>query len=78
MKKSLVALAALFVLTGKSEYQDAMKEGIEEYTHQTNKQEMSEKQKENFLTSEELRELFDGPTLCFPTCSRMNGGDRAW
>jgi hypothetical protein len=51
-------LAILFVLTGKPEYQQQMKEDIEAYKEETSKQEMSEKQKENFVTQEEIKAKF--------------------
>lgn len=47
-------LSALFILTGIKQYQNQMKEDIETYKNDVSKQEMSEKQKENFKSQDEI------------------------
>ena len=51
-------LAVLFVLTENPAYQTQMKEDIKTYKEETNKQEMSEKQKKSFLTQEQIANKF--------------------
>lgn len=62
MSSKKTILSALFVLTGKPEFQEAMKKGIKDYTEHTSKQEMTQKQKDNFLSGEELAAMFNGMT----------------
>jgi hypothetical protein len=53
------ALSALFVLTGLNKYNELMRQGIEEYQSDVNKQEMNDKQKEAFRTQDEIKEIID-------------------
>lgn len=52
-------LSALFILTGIPEYQKQMKEDIATYKNDVSQQKMSEKQKENFKTQEEIQSKLD-------------------
>lgn len=47
-------LSALFVLTGITEYRNQMQEDIKEYKEDVSKQEMSAKQKEAFISQEDI------------------------
>lgn len=47
-------LSALYILTGLSAYNHQMKQDIESYKADVSKQEMSDKQKENFKSQEEI------------------------
>ena len=51
-------LAILYVLTEDPHYQTQMKEDIKSYKEETNKQEMTEKQKNSFLTQEQIANKF--------------------
>ena len=51
-------LAILYVLTDIPEYQNQMKQDIKAYKEETNKQEMSEKQKENYMTQQQILAKF--------------------
>lgn len=53
------ALSALFVLTGLNKYNELMRQGIEEYKNDVDKQEMNEKQKESFKTQDEIKNIFE-------------------
>lgn len=48
-------LSALYILTDLPDYQKQMKEDIETYKNDVSKQEMSEKQKQNFKTQDEIQ-----------------------
>lgn len=48
----------LYILTDKPEYQKLMSDGIQAYKEEVNKQEQSQKQKDNFVSQEEIREKF--------------------
>lgn len=50
--------AILFVATENPAYQELMKNDIQQYKKDVDKQEMSEKQKENYLTQEEIMTKF--------------------
>lgn len=47
-------LAILYVLTGIEEYQKQMTDDIKVYKEEVNKQEMNDKQKDNYLSQEEI------------------------
>jgi len=47
-------LSALFVLTGVADYRDQMQQDIKEYKADVSKQEMNEKQKEAFISQEDI------------------------
>ena len=51
-------LAILYVLTERPEYKTQMDDDIKTYKEDTEKQEMSEKQKENFVSQEEIKAKF--------------------
>jgi integrase len=55
-------LSALYVLTEKSEYRDAMKSKMKAYSDETEKQVMSDKQKKSFIDGNELKAMFDRMT----------------
>lgn len=48
------SLSALFVLTGIEDYRNKMTEDIKEYKEDVSKREMSDKQKDAFMTQEEI------------------------
>lgn len=52
-------LAILYVLTNKKEYQDEMVKDIQSYEKQVDKQEMNDKQKENFKTQDEIKDKLE-------------------
>jgi len=52
-------LSALFVITGNKEFHSDMMTNIEKYNTETNKQEKNEKQKENWMTSEQIETIYD-------------------
>lgn len=62
-------LAILYVLTGNKKYQTQMSEDIQTYKEDTSKQEMNEKQKEAFVSQDEIRNLLsslkDNATLLY-------------
>jgi integrase len=51
-------LAILYVLTERPEYKTQMDDDIKTYKEDTEKQEMTEKQKENFVSQEEIKAKF--------------------
>lgn len=57
--KRKTILSALFVLNGKEEYRVAMSEDIREYDEEISKQEKTESQRENWITSEEINEMLN-------------------
>ena len=52
-------LSALFVITGNKMYHTDMMDNIEKYNTETNKQEKNEKQKENWMTAQEIETIYD-------------------
>jgi len=52
-------LSALFVVTENKDYQTDMMTNIQKYNTETNKQEKNEKQKENWMTAEEIQKIYD-------------------
>ena len=52
-------LSALFVITKNKDYHVDMLANIEKYNTETNKQEKNDKQKENWLSSEEIQTIYD-------------------
>jgi len=52
-------LSALFVITNNKAYHTDMMTNIEKYNTETNKQEKNEKQKENWMTSEQIETIYD-------------------
>lgn len=51
-------LAILYVLTNKEEYQKQMKDDISVYKKEVEKQELNQKQKNNYLSQEEIKNKF--------------------
>lgn len=52
-------LSALYVITGNKEFHTDMMTNIEKYNTETNKQEKNEKQKENWMTAQEIEHIYD-------------------
>ena len=52
-------LSALFVITENKDYHTDMLENITKYNEETSKQEKNEKQKENWLSSEQIQTIYD-------------------
>ncbi len=52
-------LSALFVITENKMYHTDMMDNITKYNEETNKQEKNDKQKENWLTAEEIQTIYD-------------------
>ena len=52
-------LSALFVITQNKEYHIDMMDNITKYNEETNKQEKNDKQKDNWLTTEEIQTIYD-------------------
>jgi len=52
-------LSALFVITNNKAYHSDMMTNIEKYNTETNKQEKNEKQKENWMTAQEIENIYD-------------------
>lgn len=53
------SLSALFILTGLKEYQDQMKEDIKVYKTDVAKQEQSDKQKDSFMSQDEIKKRLE-------------------
>jgi len=56
--KRKTILSALVVLTDKDEYRERMNDDVKSYNDQIDKQEMSETQRENWITTEEIKTIF--------------------
>jgi hypothetical protein len=52
-------LSALYVLTGNEEYKKEMLKVISDYNKEVDKQEKNDKQKENWINSDEIKNIFD-------------------
>jgi hypothetical protein len=52
-------LSALFVVTENKEYHTDMMDNITKYNEETNKQEKNDKQKENWLSTEQIQTIYD-------------------
>ena len=52
-------LSALYVITQNKEYHTDMMDNITKYNDETNKQEKNDKQKENWMTAEEIQKIYD-------------------
>ena len=52
-------LSSLFVITNNKAYHTDMMTNIEKYNTETNKQEKNEKQKENWMTAEQIENIYD-------------------
>jgi len=52
-------LSALFVITNNKAYHTDMMTNIEKYNIETNKQKKNEKQKENWMTAQEIENIYD-------------------
>jgi len=52
-------LSALFVITDNKAYHTDMMTNITKYNEETNKQEKNEKQKENWMTAEQIENIYD-------------------
>lgn len=57
--KRKTTLSALVVITDNKKYRELMNEDISKYNHEISKQEKSEKQKENWLSDEEIKSTFE-------------------
>lgn len=57
--KRKTILSALVVLTDKDEYRNVMNEDVSDYNKEIQKQEKTETQRENWITTDEVREVFD-------------------
>ncbi len=52
-------LSALFVVTENKEYHTDMMDNITKYNEETNKQEKNDKQKENWMSAEQISKIYD-------------------
>ena len=52
-------LSSLFVITNNKAYHSDMMTNIEKYNTETNKQKKNEKQKENWMTAQEIEHIYD-------------------
>jgi len=52
-------LSALYVITQNKEYHTDMMTNITKYNEETNKQEKNEKQKDNWMTAEQIQTIYD-------------------
>ncbi len=52
-------LSALFVVTGNKMYHTDMMDNIQKYNTETNKQEKNDKQKDNWMTAEQIQTIYD-------------------
>ena len=52
-------LSSLYVITENKEYHTDMMDNIQKYNTETNKQEKNDKQKDNWLTTEEIQTIYD-------------------
>tara|TARA_R110001592_G_scaffold84637_2_gene250135 strand:- start:1081 stop:1866 length:786 start_codon:yes stop_codon:yes gene_type:complete len=52
-------LSSLYVITENKEYHTDMMDNIQKYNTETNKQEKNDKQKENWMTAEEIQTIYD-------------------
>lgn len=57
--KRKTILSALVVLTDKDEYRNVMNEDVSDYNKEIQKQEKTETQRENWITTDEVREVFN-------------------
>lgn len=57
--KRKTILSALVVLTDKDDYRDVMNGDVSDYNKEIQKQEMTDTQRENWITPEEIKEIFD-------------------
>lgn len=57
--KRKTILSALVVLTDKNEYREIMNDDVSNYNKEIQKQEKSETQRENWITTDEVREVFN-------------------
>lgn len=58
--KRKTILSALVVLTDKDDYRDRMNNDVKEYNDEIDKQEMTETQRDNWITTDEINEIFKG------------------
>ena len=56
--KRKTILSALVILTGKDDYRDLMNNDVKEYNEQIDKQEMTDTQRDNWITTEEIETIF--------------------
>ena len=56
--KRKTILSALVVLTDKDDYRDVMNGDVSDYNKEIQKQEMTDTQRENWITPEEIKEIF--------------------
>lgn len=59
VNKRKTILSALVVLTGKDEYRNFMLEDISDYNEEIQKQEKTETQRNNWITTDEIKTIFD-------------------
>ena len=52
-------LSSLYVITENKEYHTDMMDNITKYNEETNKQEKNDKQKDNWLTTEQIQKIYD-------------------
>lgn len=57
--KRKTILSALVVLTGKDEYRNVMSDDVNAYNEEIQKQEKSETQQNNWITTDEIKAVFD-------------------
>lgn len=58
--KRKTILSALVVLTGKDDYRERMNDDVSEYNKEIQKQEASETQRDNWISTDEINEIFRG------------------
>ena len=58
--KRKTILSALVVLTGKDDYRNKMNDDVVEYNKEIGKQEMTQTQRDNWITTDEIKAIFKG------------------
>lgn len=74
--KRKTILSALVVLTGNDDYRDCMNDDVKTYNDEIQKQEMSETQKDNWITTDEIRNIYialeDDAKMLFRKINKTN------
>lgn len=74
--KRKTILSALVVLTDKDDYRETMNSDVKKYNEQIDKQEMSDTQRDNWITTDEIRNVFklleDDAKILFKKANKTN------
>lgn len=78
--KRKTILSALVVLTDKNEYREVMNGDVSDYNKEIQKQEKTETQRENWITTDEVREVFNrlenDAKILFKKSNRTNSDEQ--